>query len=103
MLCGQYRHRNHSVRGPPPTIEILKTENEEVECVSKWIGDRAKEGVVPHEFAVFVRSVAQLPRARAAVEKSGIPFKILDESVAVTSNYASISTIEHRNGIAPLL
>jgi superfamily I DNA/RNA helicase len=101
-LDGILQKRSDTVsvfNGPAPTIEILKTENEEIDCVSKWIGDRKKEGVVPHEFAVFVRSAAQLPRARAAVEKSGIPFKILDESVNVTSNYASISTMHLAKGL----
>jgi superfamily I DNA/RNA helicase len=101
-LDGNLQKRSGTVsvfNGPPPTSEILKTENEEIECVSKWIGDRTKEGVVPHEFAVFVRSAAQLPRARAAVEKSGIPLKILDENVNVTSNYASISTMHLAKGL----
>jgi hypothetical protein len=32
-------------------------------------------------------------RDRAALEKAAIPFKILDESVNVTSNYVSVSTM----------
>jgi hypothetical protein len=95
-LDGILQKRSDTVsvfNGPAPTIEILKTEDEEIECVGKWIGDRTKEGVVPHELAVFVRSAAQLPRARAALEKAAIPFKILDESVNVTSNYVSVSTM----------
>jgi superfamily I DNA/RNA helicase/mRNA-degrading endonuclease RelE of RelBE toxin-antitoxin system len=101
-LDGVLQKRSDTVsifNGPAPTIEILKSEDEEIECVSKWIRDRMKEGLVPHELAVFVRSAAQLPRARAAVEKSGIPFKILDENVNVTSNHASISTMHLAKGL----
>ena len=101
-LDGILQKRSDTVsvfNGPAPAIEVLKTEDEEIECVSKWIADRTKEGVVPHEFAVFVRSAAQLPRAQAAVEKAGIPFKILDENVNVASNYASISTMHLAKGL----
>jgi superfamily I DNA/RNA helicase len=101
-LDGILQKRSDTVsvfNGPAPTIEILKTEDEEAERVSKWIGDRAKEGVANHEFAVFVRSAAQLPRAQAALEKAGTPFKILDENVEVASNYASISTMHLAKGL----
>lgn len=55
--------------------------------------------MVPHEFGIFVRSEAQLPRARQAVDQAGIPFKILDEHVETTSGYASISTMHLAKGL----
>jgi hypothetical protein len=39
--------------------------------VGNWIAKRAKAGVLPHEIGVFVRSAAQLDRARAAVMEAG--------------------------------
>ena len=65
------------------------------------IGSRncAKAGVLPHEFGVFVRSPAQLDRARAAVKAAGIPFKILDEHVETTSGHVSISTMHLAKGL----
>jgi superfamily I DNA/RNA helicase len=48
---------------------------------------------------VFVRSEAQLPRARAAVEQVGIPFKVLDEHVETTSGFASVSTMHLAKGL----
>jgi len=36
--------------GPLPTVHALKTESEETALVSNWIGERAKAGVLPHEF-----------------------------------------------------
>ena len=50
--------------GPPPVIRVLDTEEEEVARVSQWLSARAKEGVAAHEFGVFVRSAAELDRAR---------------------------------------
>ena len=85
--------------GQPPTIHSLKTKIEEIETVGKWIAARNTEGVVPHEFGVFVRSAAQLDRARAAVEKADIAFKILDENVETTSGHVSISTMHLAKGL----
>lgn len=85
--------------GPPPLIQVLKNEKEEIKTVSAWLSEHLKTGVAPHEFGVFVRSEAELPRARAAVEGAGIPFKILDEHVETTSGYASISTMHLAKGL----
>jgi len=85
--------------GPPPLIQVLKSEKEEIKAVSAWLSDRLKTGVAPHEFGIFVRSEAELPRARAAVEAAGIPFKVLDEHVETTSGYASISTMHLVKGL----
>ena len=39
---------------------------------------------MPHEIGVFVRSPAELDRARAATEDAGLPFKVLDDNVETT-------------------
>jgi mRNA-degrading endonuclease RelE of RelBE toxin-antitoxin system len=85
--------------GPPPTIRSFESESEEITAVGKWMAERAKEGVLPHEFGVFVRSDAQLTRAQAAVKISGMPFKILDERVETTHGDVSISTMHLAKGL----
>ncbi len=85
--------------GPPPTISSLKSEGEEIKTVGSWIAARAKDGVLPHEFGVFVRSSAQLDRARAAVNESSMPFKVLDEHVETTNGFVSISTMHLAKGL----
>ncbi|MGB7990337.1 MAG: 3'-5' exonuclease [Candidatus Methylophosphatis roskildensis] len=85
--------------GPPPTILSLKNEGEETKAVGKWIAERAKAGILPHEFGVFVRSAAQLDRAQAAVRESGMAFKILDDHVETTSGHVSISTMHLAKGL----
>ena len=67
--------------------------------VGNWIAERAKAGVLPHEFGVFVRSAAQLDRARAAVKAAGLAFKVLDEHVETTSGHVSISTMHLAKGL----
>jgi hypothetical protein len=59
---------------------------------ANWLAARAGEGIVPHEIGVFVRSAAELARARGAVE-DGLPFKVLDDNVETTTGRASISTM----------
>src|SRR5436190_18481463 len=60
---------------------------------------RSKEGITPHEIAVFVRSPNELPRATAAANQTGIPFKILDNKVESTSGKISISTMHLAKGL----
>ena len=57
--------------GPAPEIRVLKSLDEENQTVGDWLRDRNSQGVVPHEIGVFVRSPANLDRARAAVKRPG--------------------------------
>jgi superfamily I DNA/RNA helicase len=56
--------------GPSPTICSLKNESEEIRTVGKRIAERAKNGVLPHKFGVFVRSAAQLERVRCSRKRA---------------------------------
>ena len=85
--------------GPPPTIQTLKSEDEEIKAVADWIAGHSKAGVMPHEFGLFVRSADQLSRAQAAAKKAGIAFKVLDENVETTSGYLSIGTMHLAKGL----
>ena len=99
---GNREKRRHAVsvfNGPPPEIRVLSSQEEEVEYVGQWVSGRAKGGVAPHEFGVFVRSVVELDRARLTVQLSGLPFKVLDENVETTSGHVSISTMHLAKGL----
>ena len=85
--------------GPPPMIRMLKSESEEIKTVGDWLLEQAKAGVLPHEFGIFVRSAAQLDRAKAAAKEAGMPFKILDEHVETASGHLSISTMHLAKGL----
>jgi mRNA-degrading endonuclease RelE of RelBE toxin-antitoxin system len=86
--------------GPAPTIEACKTETAEIDAVAAWLADRVKsDAVAPHEVGVFVRSDAELERAKAAVGKAGIPFNILDDDIEPTSGKASICTMHRAKGL----
>ena len=45
------------------------------------------------------RTILHLARARNAVEKAGISYKVLDDHVEVTSGYVSISTMHLAKGL----
>ena len=85
--------------GSAPTIQILVSEPEEISAVGAWLTERAAEGMAPHEMGIFVRSEAQLERARDAVKKAGLPFKVLDERVETTHGHVSISTMHLAKGL----
>lgn len=85
--------------GPPPTIQSFESEAEEIDGVSTWLSQRADDGVAPHEIGVFVRSEAQLDRARAAVEKANLAFKALDDNLETRSGHVSISTMHMAKGL----
>lgn len=85
--------------GPAPSIRIFDSQNEEGSAVAAWLGDRMKEGLAPHEIGVFVRSNAELERAKAALTTAGLPYKVLDEHVETVSGKASISTMHLAKGL----
>jgi superfamily I DNA/RNA helicase/mRNA-degrading endonuclease RelE of RelBE toxin-antitoxin system len=85
--------------GPPPTIQVLPTEGEEIKTVGSWLAQLTKSGLLPHECGIFVRSPAQLDRARSAAAEAGMPFKVLDERVDTTSGHVSISTMHLAKGL----
>jgi superfamily I DNA/RNA helicase len=99
---GNSENRSDAVsvfNGPLPTIHSLKSESEEIKSVGNWIAEHAKSGVLPHEFGLFVRSEAQLDRARAVAKKAGLAFKVLDEHVETTSGHISIGTMHLGKGL----
>jgi mRNA-degrading endonuclease RelE of RelBE toxin-antitoxin system len=85
--------------GPVPIIKILDTVAEETKVVGEWLKSKTSEGVQPHEVAVFVRSTAELERAKAAAEHAGLPLKLLDENVETASGKISIGTMHLAKGL----
>ena len=71
----------------------------EIQEVSQWLQSRTAEGVVPHEIGIFVRSAAQLDRAKAAAAKAGLTCKVLDDHVETISGSASVCTMHIAKGL----
>jgi superfamily I DNA/RNA helicase len=84
--------------GPPPLIRVFEAEAEESQAVGEWLSARVKDGVWPHEVAVFVRSAAQIGRAEAAVKAADLPSRILDERVETAAGHAPSARCTWRKG-----
>jgi superfamily I DNA/RNA helicase len=85
--------------GPAPVVQTFADEAAEIAAAGDWIAGRVKEGVAPHEIGVFVRSDAQLPRARTALERAGVRFKLLDEHVETSHGHISVCTMHLAKGL----
>jgi hypothetical protein len=59
--------------GPPPKVLAFESAEEESKAVGAWIAARLKDKLRPEEIGVFVRSEAELDRARAAAKFAGSP------------------------------
>ena len=85
--------------GVPPSIQTFGDAEAEIKAVGKWLAARAAEGIAAHEIGVFVRSAAQVDRAKAAVVAGGLSFKILDERVDAVGGFAAIGTMHLAKGL----
>ena len=85
--------------GPAPLVQAFDAPGAEIAAVVAWLMARSKEGIAPHEIGVFVRSEAELPRARAAVTNAALPFRVLDEHVETTSGQVSVCTMHLAKGL----
>jgi superfamily I DNA/RNA helicase len=84
---------------PSPMIRSLDDEKEEIAAVGRWIRECAEAGMLPHEIGLFVRSDAQMDRARDAAKAAGVAFKVLDEQVETAGGHLSIGTMHLAKGL----
>ena len=85
--------------GPEPSIRVVESPEAEAEIIAEWLSKCVKEGVQPHEVGVFVRSEAELPRARAAVAKAGLDAAVLDANTDTTPGFVSLSPMHLAKGL----
>jgi superfamily I DNA/RNA helicase/mRNA-degrading endonuclease RelE of RelBE toxin-antitoxin system len=85
--------------GPPPMVTACTDADHECRVVGNWIMDRLKEGCAPSEVGVFVRSDAELKRARVAVKAAGARAVELNDKVEVENGAVAISTMHFAKGL----
>ncbi len=85
--------------GPKPDIQVYPSNEKEIAGVCRWLMRLSEEGIQPHEIALFVRSAAQLDRAKMSAERAGIKYRVLDEHVEITSGFLSVSTMHLAKGL----
>lgn len=85
--------------GPPPDVWVKSDAAAESAAAGQWLRDRLAAGLAPHECAVFVRSDAQLDRARAAVSASGATARLLDGRADVRSGAVVVGAMHLAKGL----
>jgi mRNA-degrading endonuclease RelE of RelBE toxin-antitoxin system len=85
--------------GPAPTIDTFETSDLEIEAVGRWLEERISAGVEPDEIGVFVRSEAELPRARAALETAGLAYNVIDEKITTSAGHVSLCPMHLAKGL----
>jgi superfamily I DNA/RNA helicase len=85
--------------GPPPAVVAYASEAAEIGGIATWLQARVTDGMPPHEIGLFVRSAAELPRAKAAATAARLPFRILDDTVESKTGEASICVMHLAKGL----
>jgi superfamily I DNA/RNA helicase len=101
-LDGNVQDRRGAVsvfNGPEPLIVESDDKEAEIEQVAAWLKEISTKGLIPREIGVFVRSEAELPRAKAALELAEIPFELLTSSSVRLGTKASLSTMHLAKGL----
>lgn len=85
--------------GPEPEVRAFADAAAESTAVGQWLAQRIDEGVLAQELGVFVRSPAELDRARDAVESAGLRFVVLDDESQPRPAEISISAMHRAKGL----
>ena len=85
--------------GPEPATRVFDNAEDEASAIGGWIMDLVEDGCQPHEIGVFVRSQAQLDRARAAVDATGLPKLTLTDTVETADGHVSTGTMHLAKGL----
>jgi superfamily I DNA/RNA helicase len=85
--------------GPPPIVKSCRDETEERDFVGRWTASRVREGAQPNEIGVFVRSEAELARARTAVEAGGSTAAELGNADQLAGDRIAIDTMHLAKGL----
>lgn len=85
--------------GPEPVIRSFDGPDLESQAVGQWLKESGSGGVLPHEIGVFVRSEEEFPRARAAIEASGLRARVLGKDMATEEGFVSITTMHLAKGM----
>lgn len=99
---GNVEQRNHTVsvfNGPVPQVASFDSPDDESMAVGTWLQACIEANIRPAELGVFVRSDAELERARAAVEQAGLAYRVLDQQAATGPGQVSISTMHRAKGL----
>ena len=85
--------------GSEPIIRTLGSPDEECAVIAQWLEARKKEGVLPHEIGLFVRSQAEVERATHAARKAGFSTVDLATHAGGVSGAVAVGTMHLAKGM----
>lgn len=85
--------------GPVPKIDQYSDEASEIAAVAAHLQNSIAEGIEASEIGIFVRSIDQLGRARAAVAAAGLKARQLTEQAEDATDCISIGTMHLAKGL----
>ncbi len=85
--------------GPAPVCRVMADIDAEIDVVSDKLHALLARGFRPDEIGIFVRSSAQMPRARAALKRSGLPWSELENTSRPASGRIAVSTMHLAKGL----
>jgi hypothetical protein len=85
--------------GPDPELQTFADADREIQGVADWIKHSVADGIAPAEIGIFVRSNAQLARARAAVKAAGQTQLELSERAEQPEGRVAIGTMHLAKGL----
>lgn len=102
--------------GLEPTVVIAADETAERDAAAAFIRQSLEDGIPPDQIAIFVRSIAQLSRARAIAEAAALPYrtvssgKLSDDAVALVGvmhlakglEFRAVLVVACDEGVLPL-
>jgi superfamily I DNA/RNA helicase len=85
--------------GPEPEVRVLDSPEEEERVVAEWLSTRVEEGFAPDEIGLFVRSEAEMERAKAAVRAAGLNWAELGGKAGGGAGAVAIGTMHLAKGL----
>ena len=85
--------------GPEPCIRVFGSPDEEVAAVAEWIAERRQDSYAPQEIALFVRTEAEMHRAKEAVHLAGLTTNVLNGRSDGASDRVVVSTMHLAKGL----
>jgi len=85
--------------GPPPGIVSYEDNDAEIEGVANLLIELLKQQFLPDEVAIFVRSEAQMPRARAAFKRAAVDWTELERTSLAPPGKVALATMHLAKGL----
>ena len=85
--------------GPEPEVRIFNSVETERAGVAGWLTTRRLEGYAPDEIGVFVRSEAEMERAKEAVRSAGMSVAVLGDSPVSAPGSVAVGTMHLAKGL----